>query len=380
MTAELILTNAIIVTAAEAFPGSVVVRDGIVAAVDRGASAAPGSVDLAGDYLLPGLVELHTDNLEKHVAPRPGVRWPMRGAVLAHDAQIAASGITTVFDALTLCEVRDNPVRADMLQDAAATIVATQSAGLLRAEHFLHMRCEVGHEAVVEIFQTFLDNPLLRLVSLMDHTPGQRQFVSVEKYFEYYEGRFGYSRTEMSDLVERRLAEQGLFAEKHRRTIAGMCSIHRLPAASHDDATSAHIDEAVGFGLTIAEFPTTHEAAAAAHAGGMAVVMGAPNVVRGGSHSGNVSASTLAAAGLLDILSSDYVPFSLLHAAFLLHRELDMKLTEVVAKISLNPARIVGLDDRGEIAAGQRADLVRVATAGDMPVVRQTWRAGRRII
>ncbi len=120
--------------------------------------------------------------------------------------------------------------------------------------------------------------------------------------------------------------------------------------------------------------------AAAAHAGGMAVVMGAPNVVRGGSHSGNVSASTLAAAGLLDILSSDYVPFSLLHAAFLLHRELDMKLTEVVAKISLNPARIVGLDDRGEIAAGQRADLVRVATAGDMPVVRQTWRAGRRII
>ena len=380
MTAELILTNAIIVTAAEAFPGSVVVRDGIVAAVDRGASAAPGSVDLAGDYLLPGLVELHTDNLEKHVAPRPGVRWPMRGAVLAHDAQIAASGITTVFDALTVCEVRDNPVRADMLHDAANVMGEAQAAGLLRAEHFLHMRCEVAHEAVVEVVEPFLDNPLTRLVSLMDHTPGQRQFATIEKYCEYYQGKFGYSDAEMAELIQRRAAEQGRFADRHRRAIAAMCRERHLPTASHDDATIGHVDEAVGFGLTIAEFPTTQEAAAAAHAGGMAVVMGAPNVVRGGSHSGNVSASTLAAAGLLDILSSDYVPFSLLHAAFLLHRELDMKLTEVVAKISLNPARIVGLDDRGEIAAGQRADLVRVATAGDMPVVRQTWRAGRRII
>ena len=380
MTSEMILTNAVIVTAADAFPGSVVVRDGVVAAVDRGRSTASGAIDLGGDYLLPGLVELHTDNLEKHVAPRPGVRWPMRAAVLAHDAQIAAAGITTVFDALTVCELRDNPVRAEMLHDAADAIGAAQDGGLLRAEHFLHMRCEVGHEAVVEIFQTFLDNPLLGLVSLMDHTPGQRQFVSIEKYFEYYEGKFGYSKAEMSELVERRMVEQQLFADKHRRDIAAICGARHLPTASHDDATTAHIDEAVGFGLTIAEFPTTCEAARAAHASGMAVVMGAPNVVRGGSHSGNVSASELAAAGLLDILSSDYVPFSLLHSTFLLHRALDLPLADAVAKVSRGPARAVGLDDRGEIAIGKRADLARVTLADDgMPIMRQAWRTGRRI-
>jgi alpha-D-ribose 1-methylphosphonate 5-triphosphate diphosphatase len=381
MMNETILTNAAIVTADDSFPGSVVVRHGKIAAVERGRSAVGGAIDLDGDYLLPGLVELHTDNLEKHVAPRPGVRWPMRGAVLAHDAQIAAAGITTVYDALTVCEVRDNPVRADMLQDAAATIGAAQREGLLRAQHFLHMRCEVGHAEVVEIFRTFLDNPLLGLVSLMDHTPGQRQFASIEKYFEYYEGKFGYSRTEMGELVDRRLAEQEIFASKHRRTLAGMCSLHGLPTASHDDATVAHVEEAVGFGLTIAEFPTTSEAAIAARARGMAVVMGAPNVVRGGSHSGNVSASDLAAAGLLDILSSDYVPFSLLHSAFLLHRGIGMALPEAVAKISSGPARAVGLADRGEIAADKRADLVQVRLADDStPVVRQVWRGGRRTV
>jgi alpha-D-ribose 1-methylphosphonate 5-triphosphate diphosphatase len=381
MMQETILTNAVIVTADDSFPGTVVVRDGAIAEVARGRSTAAGALDLQGDYLLPGLVEIHTDNLEKHVAPRPGVRWPMRGAVLAHDAQVAAAAITTVFDALTVCEVRDNPVRADMLQDAATTIDAAQREGLLRAEHFLHMRCEVGHAEVVEIFRTFLDNPLLGLVSLMDHTPGQRQFASVEKYFEYYEGKFGYSRAEMGELVERRVAEQAIFAGKHRRTLAGMCAMHRLPAASHDDATVAHIEEAVGFGLTIAEFPTTSEAAMAARARGMAVVMGAPNVVRGGSHSGNVSASDLAAAGLLDILSSDYVPFNLLHSAFLLHRTVGMSLTEAVGKVSSGPARAVGLEDRGEIAVGKRADLVQVRLADDMtPVVRQVWREGRRIV
>jgi alpha-D-ribose 1-methylphosphonate 5-triphosphate diphosphatase len=381
MSAETILTNAVIVTADDTFTGTVVVRDGLIAAIDRAPTTAAGSVDFDGDYVLPGLVELHTDNLEKHVAPRPGVRWPMRAAVLAHDAQIAAAGITTVFDALTVCEVRDNPVRAEMLHDAAAALGAAQKGGLLRAEHFLHMRCEVGHVAVVDVFQTFLDDPLLGLVSLMDHTPGQRQFISVEKYFEYYEGKFGYSRAEMSELVERRVAEQHLFADKHRRIIAALCRAHDLPTASHDDGTIAHIDEAVGFGLTIAEFPTTSEAARAARANGMTVVMGAPNVVRGGSHSGNVSASELAAAGLLDILSSDYVPFSLLHSVFLLHRALDLPLADAVAKVSSGPARAVGLDDRGEIAIGKRADVIRVALADDgMPITRQAWRTGRRVV
>src|SRR5438270_27461 len=188
----------------------------------------------------------------------------MRGAVLAHDAQIAAAGITTVFDALTVCEVRDNAVRADMLQDAAATIGTAQREGLLRAQHFLHMRCEVGHAEVVEIFRTFLDNPLLGLVSLMDHTPGQRQFASVEKYFEYYEGKFGYSDAEMAAYVAQKTELNRRFADSNRRTLAALGRARGLPQASHDDGTFAHIEEAVELGMSIAEFPTTVEAATAA--------------------------------------------------------------------------------------------------------------------
>jgi alpha-D-ribose 1-methylphosphonate 5-triphosphate diphosphatase len=381
MPSELVLTNAKIVTADAVVGGALLIRDGLIAEISEAPSRIPSALDLAGDYLLPGLVELHTDNLEKHVSPRPGVRWPMQAALLAHDAQVASAGITTVFDALTIADIIDSPMRAEMLHDAARSVGTMQRAGLFRAEHLLHMRCEVSNAGVLETVRPLLDDQLVRLVSLMDHTPGQRQFTSLEKYAVYYKSRWGYSDAEMEALVAKRRDEQVVFADRHRREIAALCAERNLPTASHDDATVAHIEEALGFGMTIAEFPTTIDAAVEAHRHGMAVVMGAPNVVRGGSHSGNVSASDLAQAGVLDVLSSDYVPFSLLHSAFLLHRAIAMPLPEAIGKISVNPARVVGLADRGEIAPGQRADLIRAVLADDdFPVVRQVWRAGARVV
>jgi alpha-D-ribose 1-methylphosphonate 5-triphosphate diphosphatase len=377
---ELVLTNARIVTAEEIVDGTVVVRGEEIVRVERGTSHAPGAVDFAGDYLLPGLIELHTDNLEKHVSPRPGVRWPMPAAVLAHDAQIAGSGITTVFDALTVGEVRQEAVRAEMLIGSVEAITAAQREGGLRAEHFLHLRCEVAHETIVQTIEQLIDHPLVRLVSLMDHTPGQRQFANIEKYYEFYQGKFGYSDAEMAAYVAQKADLNRRFADGNRRSLAALGRARGLPQASHDDGTLAHIDEARELGLTIAEFPTTVEAATAAGRCGMAVVMGAPNVVRSGSHSGNISARQLAAAGLLDILSSDYAPVSLLHAAFLLHDAIGMALPEAVAKVSRNPARALNLHDRGEVVSGKRADLVRVAVIDTMPVVREVWRQGRRVV
>jgi alpha-D-ribose 1-methylphosphonate 5-triphosphate diphosphatase len=377
---ELVLTNARIVTGDRVIDGTVVVRDGLIAAIDTGPSQAAGALDFNGDYLLPGLVELHTDNLEKHVAPRPQVRWPMVSAVLAHDAQIAAAGITTVFDALTVGEVRQDGVRAEMLHDSVEAVSAVQREGAFRAEHFLHLRCEVAHETVVATVEKLIGHPLVRLVSLMDHTPGQRQFASIENYYEYYQGKFGYSDAEMAAYIAQKAELSQRFADTNRRKLAALGRARKLPQASHDDATLAHVEEALGFGLTIAEFPTTEEAATAAHRAGMMVVMGAPNVVRGGSHSGNISARDLAAAGLLDILSSDYAPISLLHAAFVLHKTIEMPLPTAIAKVSANPARAVGLADRGEIAVGKRADMIRVRAINGIPVARQVWRAGERVV
>jgi alpha-D-ribose 1-methylphosphonate 5-triphosphate diphosphatase len=377
---ELILTNARIVTADEIVAGTVVVRGGKIADFAAKPSRANGALDLDGDYLLPGLIELHTDNLEKHVAPRPGVHWPMPAAVLAHDAQIAGSGITTVFDALTVGEIRHDSVRAGMLHGSIEAIVAAQRQGALRAEHFLHLRCEVAHETVVAAVERLIEHPLLRLMSLMDHTPGQRQFASIPKYYEYYQGKFGYTDAEMAAYVEEKTDLNRRFASANRQKLAALGRARGLSQASHDDGTLAHIAEALELGMTIAEFPTTVEAAAAARRHDMAVVLGAPNVVRGGSHSGNISARDLASAGMLDILSSDYAPVSLLHSAFLLHEAVGMALPEAVAKVSLNPARALRLDDRGVIAPGKRADLVRVCVVDGLPVPRQVWRAGERVV
>ena len=379
---EQVFANARIVTADEVFTGSVAISGDRIVAMDRGAAVPAGAMDLGGEWLLPGFVELHTDNLEKHVGPRPGVRWPMLSAILAHDAQIAAAGITTVFDAVAIgvSEKDKDFLRRDMLQEAVNTLLRIEKDGLGKTEHFLHLRCEVANEGVPDMVAPLLENPLARLVSLMDHTVGQRQFVDEAKFREYYQGRFGFNDAQMDAMIERGKQDAALYSDVNRRDIVAMCVARGVPMASHDDATLEHVEESLSLGLTIAEFPTTVVAAQAARDGGMRTIMGAPNVVRGGSHSGNISAAELARRGLLDCLSSDYVPASLGHAAFMLHDTEGVNLPDAVAKISINPARMIGLDDRGEIAIGKRADLVRIALADRIPVIRQVWRAGERVI
>ena len=374
-----LFTNAQVVTPDEVFLGSVAVEDGVITDVEPGRSAARPAVDLDGDYLVPGVVELHTDVLERHAIPRPGVQWPAVPAVLAYDSQLAGAGITTVLDSLAIGYLVDTGQRPRDPRPLVEAIRAARAAGLLRADHYLHMRCEVSTAMVVQDFTPFADDPLVRLVSLMDHAPGQRQFVDVARYREYNQGRYGLTDAQMDALVERRLEERGRYAEEHRARITALCRKHGLPLASHDDATSAHVDEAMQAGAVIAEFPTTLEAARAAHDYGLALLAGAPNLVRGQSHSGNVPAAELAARGWLDVLSSDYVPASVLHGAFLLHTAHGLSLADAIATVSATPARQVGLDDRGALLPGRRADLVRVRVVGeDLVVVRGVWVRGER--
>jgi alpha-D-ribose 1-methylphosphonate 5-triphosphate diphosphatase len=218
------------------------------------------------------------------------------------------------------------------------------------------------------------------MVSIMDHTPGQRQFATVEKYRDYYMNKYGYTAEQFDEFLERQMAAHERYSASNRSAIVALAKQQGLAIASHDDATSAHVEEAIADGMTIAEFPTTIAAAALSHERGMQVLMGAPNVIRGGSHSGNVSALDLAERGLLDILSSDYVPGSLLQSAFRLAEGKHISLPQSVAKVSRNPAAAVGLTDRGEIAPGKRADLVHVRDVEGLAVVRTVWREGKRVI
>jgi alpha-D-ribose 1-methylphosphonate 5-triphosphate diphosphatase len=378
MTKEIVLSNARILLEDEIVDGSLLIRDGKIADISKGNST--DGEDFEGDYLIPGLVELHTDHLEGHYSPRPGLRWHKTAAIQAHDAQIVTSGITTVFDCLRMGADEDGGFEHGEMREMADAIQKAEREGRLRAEHLIHLRCEVSADNVLEHFADFENDPYVRLVSLMDHAPGQRQFQTMDQYVFYYQKKRGLSDEEFARFIEKRLNESARNSTPHRTAIAEVCKARGITVASHDDATLAHVDEAMENGVRLAEFPTSFDAAKASHTHGMSVLMGAPNVVRGKSHSGNIAARDLAERGVLDVLSSDYVPLSLLYAPFILADELEtISLPKAIAMVTATPARTVSLDDRGRIETGLRADLVRVFRDEGVPVTRSVWREGRRV-
>jgi alpha-D-ribose 1-methylphosphonate 5-triphosphate diphosphatase len=378
---QTILGNAAIILADRVIErGWIAIADGRIAGFGEG-EAPTGSEDAGGELIMPGLIELHTDHLEAHYVPRPKVFWNPVAAVISYDGQLATSGITTVLDSLRVWRedgAEEVDGRAGVLAEA---IASARECNLLRADHFLHLRCEIPMPSVVEEAKELIGRPDVRLMSLMDHTPGQRQFRDEGKLRDYYRGKgAGMTDAELDVLFERRFAYQKAHAATNMREIVELAHHHDIPLASHDDTTEENVIDAIRDRVAVAEFPTTMEAARGLHQAGIGILMGAPNVVRGGSHSGNIAAIDLAREGLLDILSSDYIPSSLLMAALQLPQRVPaIDLASAVRTVTKAPAEAVGLVDRGEIAVGKRADLIRVHIARDVPVVRSVWREGRRV-
>jgi alpha-D-ribose 1-methylphosphonate 5-triphosphate diphosphatase len=378
---ETVIANARVVLADRVIErGWVTWADGRIAEIGEG-DVRGASEDAAGDIVMPGMIELHTDHLEMHYVPRPKVYWDPIASVISYDAQLATSGITTVFDSLRVwtedgTEGVDG--RSALLADA---IGGAREADILRADHFLHLRCEVPMPNVVDEAKQLVGRPDVRLMSLMDHTPGQRQFRDEVKLRDYYRGKGGgMTDAQLDVLFARRLEYQKAYAVTNQRAIVALAQQYEIPLASHDDTTEENVSDAIRDRVSVAEFPTTMEAARGLHEAGIGILMGAPNVVRGGSHSGNIAAVDLAREGLLDILSSDYVPSSLLMGALQLPTRVPaIDLAAAIRTVTKAPAEAVGLSDRGEIAPGRRADLIRVHIARDVPVVRSVWREGRRV-
>jgi alpha-D-ribose 1-methylphosphonate 5-triphosphate diphosphatase len=376
---ETILTGARVVLDDAVINGTVQIVDDRIASVDMGASAAPGAIDVEGDYLLPGLIDVHTDHLEKHVFPRAHVRWDMMRAVMAHDAQIIGGGVTTVFDSLCVGATVKNPERREILGPMLDALEYAGANGMLRAEHLVHLRCEITDDQTPELTAANIGREIVRVVSVMEHVPGKRQSRDVGHYVQRRMIESGKSR----DLVERETRDllESLEADspRIRAEVIALAKARALPIFSHDDVTLEHVRLAVDEGIRIAEFPCSLEAAREAKDKGMRTVAGAPNMLRGGSQSGNVAVAELLAEGLVDILASDYVPRSLLDCAFMIAYEtgLGIDLPASVRMVTSVPARACGLDDRGEILPGMRADLIRVRLVENFPIVRTAWRGGR---
>lgn len=374
-------TNAKVVTRDEVLETDVAIDAGQIVSISGSSLASEcEEIDLQGDYLLPGLVEMHTDNLEKNILPRPGVLWPsILASALAHDVQIAGSGITTVFDALAIGGLREGGLDKKILDESFAAICQGQEKNLFKADHFLHLRCEVADRRMESNLHQYGQHPLVKLISVMDHTPGQRQWTDIDKWRLYHRDK-RWTDEQAERVRQDRLELQGKYAARNRAEAVRFAREKQIPLAAHDDTTTADAEMSAADGITISEFPTTLSAARRARQLGMAVIMGSPNVVRGNSHSGNVSARDLAQLSLLDGLSSDYVPASLLQAVFYLTQHLNIPLPQAVAMTSANIAEMVGLEDRGEIAVAKKADLVHVTLIDDLPVVKNVWRSGRLVV
>jgi alpha-D-ribose 1-methylphosphonate 5-triphosphate diphosphatase len=385
MNDQIIFSNARIILKDEVILGSVSVNQGIIASIDPGMTSSKVAIDFEGDYLMPGMVEMHTDNFERHLMPRPKVNWAEIPALLAHDAEIASAGITTVFDALGVGDADTENVRGKGWEEVLSALATCDEQDLLRADHYLHVRCELPAPNTVELFKPFIGHPKLSLLSLMDHTPGQRQWEDVEKARTYYTGKKGWSQAKFENQIAHAFKLQEMYCVPHRQYFVDFCQANKIHLASHDDTTIEHVQQAHTEGASMSEFPTTLQAAQTARALGLLNVMGGPNVVRGGSHSGNVAASDLARHDLLDIISSDYVPGSLISAVSRLVNDEILTLPKAVACVTCNPARATGLTDRGLIQSGLRADLVRMRmislqTTGPQAIVKTVWKKGQQII
>ncbi|TKU78500.1 alpha-D-ribose 1-methylphosphonate 5-triphosphate diphosphatase [Citrobacter sp. wls710] len=377
----MIINNVKLVLEDEVVQGSLEIAGGFIRAFAETQSCLPEALDGEGGWLLPGLIELHTDNLDKFFTPRPKVDWPAHSAMSSHDALMVASGITTVLDAVAIGDVRDGGDRLENLEKMINAVEETQKRGVNRAEHRLHLRCELPHHTTLPLFEKLVGREPVTLVSLMDHSPGQRQFANREKYREYYQGKYSLTDEQMARYEEEQLILAARWSQPNRNAIAQLCRERNIALASHDDATSEHVLESHQLGSVIAEFPTTFAAAEASRQHGMNVLMGAPNIVRGGSHSGNVAAHKLAELGLLDILSSDYYPASLLDAAFRVADDDTNRFTlpQAIRLVTRNPARALNLDDRGVITEGKRADLVLAHRKSGNIHIDHVWRQGKRV-
>jgi alpha-D-ribose 1-methylphosphonate 5-triphosphate diphosphatase len=378
--ADFAITHARVVTPQGVLPcGSVVVENGRIARVEEAPEPAGTrpQVNAGGRWLLPGLVDIHGDSLERAIAPRPAAPFPLALAIRSHDRTLAVHGITSTFHCVGLGEMDrlTKPLRDHQhARQIVAALNELRRSSTTRC--FVHLRYEVLDVGGLDLIGPWLHNGDIDLLSFQDHTPGYGVFKDIEAYRQYLT-RSGMPVEAAEGDIRDRLALRNEVDEERLADLGREAQACGVTAVSHDDHTEEKIDWAHRLGITVAEFPVTPEAVEAARRRGMRTVFGAPNLLRGGSHAGNLAVGDLIAEDRADILCSDYAPMALLPALFRSAAISPRPFHEVVGLFTKNPAEAVGLGDRiGTIEAGKAADLILVAQDDEMVRPVRTWVGG----
>lgn len=371
------LTNARVVLEDDIInDGALLIEEGVITEICPQQSNAGKVLDLAGAWLIPGMIDLHCDALEKEVEPRPNVHFPLDFACAQADKRNAAAGITTVYHALSFANdelgVRNN----EMAAQVARAVNAWAPHGLV--DNRVHCRYEITDESGLPILKQLLSEQCMHLISMMDHTPGQGQFKDLNAYRNYLTRTYRKTVDEVDVIVERK---QGAAAGAYARMLDLAQAAHQadISVASHDDDSPERVATMSGIGADISEFPITLAAARAAKQSGMSTIYGAPNILRGMSQSGSMRAIDAIQEGVADCLCADYHPAALIVAVMKVVEHSVLDLPAAVRLVSANPARAAKLHDRGMIAVGKRADLIAVEQPGGLPQVKSVWVHGHQV-
>lgn len=364
-------------------PADIVIEHGVIAEVLPycGASNYNYEVDCSdmGNLLItPGFVDLHSDSIEKEIEPRPGASFPVQNALVELDKKLAMAGITTMFHAIAFNDESLVGQRGTKLATELISTIAEKNENHLSIDNLVHARYEITSFGSTTTLLDLMSSGHVQLLSLMDHSPGQGQFRSLEKWKQYHVPVYELSEQQVREIVDGQLQKKNQCMQ-YLEKLTTHARARDIQIASHDDDSCKKIDFMAQMGITIAEFPLNLETASHARTKyGIATGMGAPNVVRGKSQSGNISARELLVDGCCDFLCSDYHPTSMLQAVYTIHQHLSMPLAKALSLITSVPAKTAQLEDRGDISEGKLADLLVINDA-QIPTVIATLKSGKAV-
>jgi alpha-D-ribose 1-methylphosphonate 5-triphosphate diphosphatase len=341
-------------------------------------------VDARGRFVLPGFIDIHADYIEHMAAPRPKSLMDFGLSLREAERELATHGITTIFHSLALFDhlvFDSNPIRDPDNTKRFIDIIEASHSSRRLIRHRFHARFEIDNLRRVEEISGYIRAGKVHLISFMDHTPGQGQYRDLEMYRGTIKGYRDLSDKEIDEAIVS-LQGRAKLEESAIRAIAQLALSNGIAVASHDDDTSEKLAYVRDLGATISEFPITIEAAREAKRLGMRTVIGAPNVLLGGSHSGNLAATEAVLEGCADILCSDYYPAAILHAVFRLAEEHGIGLPAATRLATLNPAEAVKMGkELGSLKPGKKADILLVEKIdGVFPAVTTVIVDGRVIM